>query len=286
MKLVWTTVDLNLLQSASHPLFRLQVFSGCTSLCALTEEDSRAEISVILWASITGWWRWRWWWRCVCVCVRGAQRHWQKVKKGERHQRRVLWGRRHQCGPLFGCLMFLFSLSFALLLQVQKRPDMQRSRHRRGVFLTEGCLDSSPPLLLLLLCHALLTFPDLSTARDILERSHVWAFRTSSLPSCPARQAGCRLARRRGVTGAYNPIEMPAECLEKRQPRWSIRKLLIHYSQPSPSNHFKPTATVNCHQCRHWLLGLISVCLPCQINAFIRARCPRRRPQMNISCHL
>lgn len=73
MKLVWTTVDPNLLQSASHPLFRLQVFSGCTSLCALTEEDSRAEISVILWASITGWWRWRWWWRCVCVCKRGTK---------------------------------------------------------------------------------------------------------------------------------------------------------------------------------------------------------------------
>lgn len=41
MKLVSTAVDPNLLQSTSHPLLHLQVFSDCTSLCALTEEDSR-----------------------------------------------------------------------------------------------------------------------------------------------------------------------------------------------------------------------------------------------------
>lgn len=41
VKFVSTTVNPNLLQSASHPLFHLQVFSDCTFLCALTEEDSR-----------------------------------------------------------------------------------------------------------------------------------------------------------------------------------------------------------------------------------------------------
>lgn len=79
------------------------------------------------------------------------------------------------------------------------------------------------------------------------------------------------------------PIEMPAECLIERQPHWSIRDLLIHYSQWGPSNRSEPRATTYYHQWRYWLSGLISVCLACQINAFLTACHPCRRPQMNIS---
>lgn len=93
----------------------------------------------------------------------------------------------------------------------------------------------------------------------------------------------CRGVCWRVVSGAGGPIEMPAECLEERQPHWSIRNLLIHYSQWAQSNRSEPRATTHCHQCRHWLSGLISVCLACQINAFLTACRPCRRPQMNIS---
>lgn len=256
----------HVLQSTSHPLFHLQVFSDCTSLYALTEEDSRLFYE---WASVVG---------GGGVGGVGAQRQRQKVRKRKRHRQWVLWGRGIIVVP-FCCLMFLFSSSFARLLQVQKRPDMQGSCHPRGVFFMEGCLDSSPisppwsPHLPWSFCS-----PGYSWALP-----HV-SLQTSSLPSCPAGQLvrACSLPR--------------LWCLE---PHWNANWVsgeestsLINQEAPhslftaTTSNHFKPTATVNCHQCRHWLSGFISVCLPCQINAFITARCPRRRPQMNISCHL
>ena len=69
----------------------------------------------------------------------------------------------------------------------------------------------------------------------------------------------------------------------KRQRHWSIRNLPHSLFTVSPSNRSEPRATTRCHQCHHWLSGLISVCLACQINAPLTACRPRRRPQMNIS---
>ena len=84
-------------------------------------------------------------------------------------------------------------------------------------------------------------------------------------------------------------------CLRCWRPHWNASWVwrettsLINQEPPhslftvSPSNRSEPRATTQCHQCRHWLSGLISVCLACQINAFLTACRPRRRPQMNIS---
>lgn len=88
-------------------------------------------------------------------------------------------------------------------------------------------------------------------------------------------------------------------CLRCWRPHWNASWVsgrettsLINPESPhslftvSPSNRSEPRATTRCHQCRHWLSGLISVCLACQINAFLTACRPCRRPQMNISYHL
>lgn len=85
-------------------------------------------------------------------------------------------------------------------------------------------------------------------------------------------------------------------CLRCWRPHWNASWVsekettsLINQEFPhslftvSPSNRSEPTATTHCHQCGHWLSGLISVCLACQINAFLTACRPCRRPQMNIS---
>lgn len=84
-------------------------------------------------------------------------------------------------------------------------------------------------------------------------------------------------------------------CLRCWRPHWNASWVwrettsLINQESPhslftvSPSNRLEPRATTHCHQCCHWLSGLISVCLACQINAFLTACRPCRRPQMNIS---
>lgn len=85
-------------------------------------------------------------------------------------------------------------------------------------------------------------------------------------------------------------------CLRCWRPHWNTSWVserettsLINQESPhslftvSPSNRSEPRATTLCHQCLHWLSGLISVCLACQINAFLTACRPCRRPQMNIS---
>lgn len=142
---------------------------------------------------------------------------------------------------LFVVWRFLFFSSFDRLLQVQKRPDAQRSTPRRscrphGVVLMEGCLDSSPispshfPFLIFLQPGIFFTVkpPDIFP------------------PSSPAGQLvqACLLPR----FLQCNPIKMPAECLEQRQPHWSIRKLLIHYSQPAhpiTSSPWPPWTVIN-----------------------------------------
>lgn len=210
-----------------------------------------------------------WAWLCEQRCGGGGvQRQRQKGWKSGRHQRRGLRG-----WNLFVVWRFLFPSSLDRLLQVQKRPDAQLLSATWGRLY--GCLDSSPvspshsPFLIFLQPRIFF----IVKPRDIFP------------PSRPAGQLvqACLLPR----------------FLQCRQPYWNANWVsgaettsLINQEAPhslftaSPSNHFKPMATVNCHQCRHWLSGFISVCLPCQINAFITARCPRRRPQMNISCHL
>lgn len=90
-----------------------------------------------------------------------------------------------------------------------------------------------------------------------------------------------------GVVGVLSVVlEAPLKCQlsvwEKdnlTDQSWSAHSLFT----VSPSNRLEPRATTQCHQCRHWLSGLISVCLACQINAFLTACRPCRRPQMNIS---
>lgn len=111
----WTTVfTINV--ATSHPLFFLQVFSEYTSVCALTEEDSRAELNDILWGSVN---------------VEGG---WAQRERG-----RGRWGWREgdsgsRCcedsgivGDLFCCSVFLFPSPFPHLLQVQKRKESWHS---------------------------------------------------------------------------------------------------------------------------------------------------------------
>lgn len=114
--------DNNKLQSAcaftaltSHPLFCLQVFSECTSVYALIEEDSRAELSDILWGSVN--------------VEGGAQRERERGRGGWRGGDNG--SRCHEdsgiVGDLFCCLVFLFPSSFPHLLQVQKRKESWHS---------------------------------------------------------------------------------------------------------------------------------------------------------------
>lgn len=111
----------------SRPFFCLHVFSECTSVYVLVEEDSRAELSDILWGSVN---------------VGGAQR-----ERGWRG-----WGgdngsRCHEdsgiVGDLFCCWVFLFPSSSPNVLRVQKRKrvDIQHwcGEARRWWNAKHGC---------------------------------------------------------------------------------------------------------------------------------------------------
>lgn len=122
---------------------------------------------------------------------------------------------------------------------------------------------------------------------------HEWTHRFTSCPSS-GWEAVKRLVFRKVGVGL-----LLACCLRCWRPHWNTSWVserettsLINQESPhslftvSPSNSSEPRATTHYHQCCHWLSGLISVCLACQINAFLTVCHPCRRPQMNISCPL